>query len=425
MTTEQQLNQWVEHFTDLLNRPTPEEQPNISQAEVDLPISVEKPSKEEIKKAIRTLKNGKAAGPDGIPAEALKADIDTATDILHNLFAKIWDEEKVPADWREGLVIKLPKKGDLRDCSNYRGIMLLSVPGKVLNRVILDCVKDAVDPQLRDQQAGFRRNRSCADQIASLRIIIEQSLEWNSPLYINFIDYEKAFDSVDRQTLWKLLRHYGVPVKIVSLIQCIYQDMGCRVVHAGQTSEKFQVKTRVRQGCLLSPFLFLLVIDWIMRETTRGKNNGIQWTLFEQLDDLDFADDLALLAHNQNQMQDKTRRLETFSAKTGLKINLRKTELIKINTTANTPITVGGKPIKEVESFVYLGSTITKQGGTDVDVTSRIGKARGAFIMLKKVWTSKEVSTETKMRIFNSNVKSVLFYGCETWKTTGKVQRRL
>ena len=88
-------------------------------------------------------------------------------------------------------------------------------------------------------------------------------------------------------------------------------------------------------------------------------------------------------------------------------------------TYANTPITVGGKPIKEVEPFVYLGSTITKQGGTD-GVTSRIGKARGAFIMLKKVWTSKEISTETKMRIFNSNVKSVLFYGCER----GKQQER-
>ena len=233
-------------------------------------------------------------------------------------------------------------------------------------------------------------------------------------MHINFIDYEKAFDSVDRQNLWKLLRHYGVPLKIVNLIQCIYQDMGCRVVHAGQTSEKFQVKTGVRQACLLSPFLFLLVIDWIMKETTRGENNGIQWTLFEQLDDLGFADDLALLAHNQNQMQDKTCSLETFSAKTGLRTSLRKTELIKINTTANTPITVGGKPIKEVESFVYLGSTITKQGGTDEYITSRIGKARGVFIMLKKVWTSKEISTETKMRIFNSNVKSVLFYDCET-----------
>ena len=167
------------------------------------------------------------------------------------------------------------------------------------------------------------------------------------------------------------------------------------------------------------------MIDCIMRETTRGKDNGIQWTLFEQLDDINFSDDLTLLALNQNQMQVKTCRLETFSAKTGLRINLRKTNLIKMNTTANTPITVGGEPITEVESFVYLVSTITKQGGTDEDVTSRIGKARGAFIMLKKVWVSKEISTETKMRIVNYNVKSVLFYGCETWKTTGKVQRRL
>ena len=98
----------------------------------------------------------------------------------------------------------------------------------------------------------------------------------NSLLYINFIDYEKAFYSVDRHTLWKLLRDYGASVKIVSLIECIYRDMGCRVVHADQISEKFQVKTAVRQGCLLSPFLFLLVIDWIMRETMKGKNNGIQ-----------------------------------------------------------------------------------------------------------------------------------------------------
>ena len=94
----------------------------------------------------------------------------------------------MPAQWRE-IVIKLPKKGDLRDCNNYQGIMLLSVPGKVLNRIILERVREAVDPKLRDQQAGFRRNRSCADQTASLRIIVEQSTEWNSTLYINFIDF--------------------------------------------------------------------------------------------------------------------------------------------------------------------------------------------------------------------------------------------
>ena len=197
--------------------------------------------------------------------------------MLHSLFSKIWEKEEVPAQWKKGIVIKLAKKGDLRECSNYRGIMLLSVPGKVLNRVLLERIKAAVDPKLRNQQAGFRRNRSYADQIASLRIIVEQSLEWNSPLYINFIDFEKAFDSVDRKTLWKLLRHYGVPWKIISLIRCTYQDMSCRIAHAGQMSDRFEVKTGVRQGCLQSPFLFLLVIDWIMKTTTTGRNNGIQW----------------------------------------------------------------------------------------------------------------------------------------------------
>nr|KAG5696355.1 hypothetical protein BaRGS_028350 [Batillaria attramentaria] len=144
------------------------------------------------------------------------------------------------------------------------------------SRVILERMREAVDPMLRDQQAGFRRNRSCADQIASLRIIVEQSLEWNSPLYINFIDYEKAFDNVAREALWKLLRYYGVPGKIISLVWCTCQDMSCRTAHAGQLSESFEVKTGVRQGCLLSPFLFFLIIDWIMKTTTTGRKSGIQ-----------------------------------------------------------------------------------------------------------------------------------------------------
>jgi hypothetical protein len=135
--------------------------------------------------------------------------------------------------------------------------------------------------------------------------------------------------------------------------------------------------------------------------------------------------DLALLSHNHNQMQDKTTRLESISAVTGLKINRKKTELMKINTTARAPITVNGEPIKEVESFVYLGSVVDKKGGTDQDVTARIGKARAAFVMLKNIWTSGEIRIKTKLRIFNSNVKTVLLYGCETWRTTKTIQRKL
>ncbi|XP_078357393.1 uncharacterized protein LOC144642296 [Oculina patagonica] len=378
-----------------------------------------------IRKAIQALKNGKAAGTDSVPAEALKVDIGTSTEILYRLFENIWEEEEIPKDWKEGLLIKLPKKGDLRVCSNYRGITLLSVPGKVLNRILLERMKAAVDNQLRDQQAGFRQDRSCTDHIATLRIIVEQSLEWNSALYVNFIDYEKAFDSVDRETLWKLLKHYGIPEKIITLIQRTYEGMSCRVVHRGQLSDCFNVRTGVRQGCLLSPFMFLLVIDWIMRTTTEGKKNGIQWTPWTQLEDLDFADDLALLSHNHDQMQGKTTGLAATSERAGLKINRGKSKVMRINTINENPITVEGEQLEEVDSFTYLGSVIDKGGGTDVDVGARIGKARAAFNMLKNIWKFKEIRTETKLRIFNSNVKSVPLYGSETWRRTKKALQKI
>nr|KAG5693701.1 hypothetical protein BaRGS_008343 [Batillaria attramentaria] len=204
-----------------------------------LPINCDKPSKAEIKKAIMTLRNGKAAGSGRDTSRSIKADTETAVNMLHSLFSKIWEKEEVPAQWKEGIVIKLPK---IRGPQGLQQLPRDHAPvsarqGSQQNSTGED--ERGSRPMLRDQQAGFRRNRSCADQIASLRIIVEQSLEWNSPLYINFIDYEKAFDSVDREALWKLLRHYGVPGKIISLIQCTYQDMSCRIAHAGQLSESF------------------------------------------------------------------------------------------------------------------------------------------------------------------------------------------
>ncbi|VDP32718.1 unnamed protein product [Schistosoma curassoni] len=132
---EERQNRWVEHFKELLNRPAPLNPPSIEAAPTDLPINVGPPKIEEISMATRQIKSGKVAGPDNIPAEALKADVAATARILHILFNKIWDEEQVPKDWKEGLLIKIPKKGDLINCDNYRGITLLSIPGKVFNWV--------------------------------------------------------------------------------------------------------------------------------------------------------------------------------------------------------------------------------------------------------------------------------------------------
>ncbi|VDO89009.1 unnamed protein product [Schistosoma margrebowiei] len=295
---------------------------------------------------------------------------------------------------------------------------MLSIPGQVFKRVLLNRMKDAVDAQLRDQQAGFRKDRLCTDQIATLRIIVEQSVEWNSSLYINFIDYEKPVDSVDRRTLWKLIRHYGVPEKIVNIIQNSYDGLHCKVVHGGQLTDAFQVRTGVRQGCLLSPFLFLLVVDWIMKTSTSEGKHGIQWTARNQLDNLDFADDLTLLSHTHEQMQMKTASVAAVSASVGLSIHKGKMKVLKFKTKNNNPITLDGETLENVQSFTYLGSIIDEQGGSDADVKARIGKARTAFLQLKNIWNSKQLSINIKVRIFNTNVKAVLLYGAETWRTT-------
>lgn len=121
-----------------------------------------------------------------------------------------------------------------------------------------------------------------------------------------------------------------------------------------------------------------MAIDWIMRTITNGRKNGIQWTPWEQLDDLDYADDLALFSHDQQHMQDKTSRLAEVSAKLGLKFNIGKGR--RMNTTSEVPVLVIGHQLEDVNEFMYFGNLVNKMGGTDRDVQLRIGKARGVFL---------------------------------------------
>nr|CAH8838004.1 unnamed protein product [Trichobilharzia regenti] len=428
----EQRKHWVEHFKRLLNRPPPTTRPAIPTTEAELPVNTDPPTKSEVLNAIKMLKTGKTPGPDGIPAEALKIDPETTADLMTPLLEKVWKEGKVPEDWKNSYLFKLPKKGDLSQCKNWRGIMLLSIPSKILSRIILERIKQALDEKLRPEQAGFRRNKSCIDQIATLRIIIEQSLEWQSPLYLNFIDFEKAFDSVDREVIWKLLRYYGVPSTIIHLIQQLYDNAACQVIHNGKLTEAFEVRTGVRQGCLLSPMIFLIAIDWIMRQTTAtNEGTGIKWTDTKDLEDLDFADDICLISHKLEDMQVKSNKLAEEASKIGLHVNIDKTEMMKIPSQhqqqqqQQTTISINGKNLKETTSFTYLGSIVSTTGGTDEDIKARIGKARQAFITLKSVWRSTAISIKNKIRIFNSNVKSVLLYGSETWRVIKSISNKL
>ena len=123
----------------------------------------------------------------------------------------------------------------------------MSVVVKVLSRILQTRLSKAVDEKLREQ-AGVRKDRSFTDQIAALRIIIEQSLKWNTSLFLNFVDFEKVFDSLDREVLWNLMAHYGIPQTFSNIIRNSYNNMQCRVIHEGKLTESFDVKTGVKQG---------------------------------------------------------------------------------------------------------------------------------------------------------------------------------
>ena len=155
-----------------------------------------------------------------------------------------------------------------------------------------------------------------------------------------------------------------------------------------------------------------------MKRTDIGVKSGIIWTFTESLGNLDFADDISLLAHNNRDIQSKTEKLVRNAAKVGLHVNKDKTKTMRNNCQTADPVKLGEQDIEDVTEFTYLGAKVTTDGNTEAEIKTRINKARGAFAALKNIWKTKMISKKTKIRIFKSNVLSVLLYAAESWKVT-------
>ena len=410
---------WKEHFETILNRPLPPDEEEIPEAEQDLPIDMSDIRQVEVVVAIKQLKNYKSPGMDGIAPEMLKADEIQTPMKLTELSKHIWRDEATPDEWKNnGIIIRIPKKGDLRDCGNWRGITLSPVVMKVFSKVILNRIEPVIDRILRNEQAGFRRGRGCDDQIFILRHITQQSNELKSPLILCFVDFEKAFDSISRSVLKKILRHYGIPKKIVNIIIDMHSETFCQVMVDGNLTDPFEVKSGVLLGRILSPLLFILVIDYVMGKVLEGRNYGIQWKLNRRLSDLDYADDIVLMASTVAEMQEMLDKLVLEGRKVGLVINRRKTELIKIQSGDPLDCYVGGEVLPNSDSFKYLGTIITSNGSLDREFKERIKKAEQAMGMLRTVWKSNRLTIHSKIKIYISLVRSILIYGHQSWYST-------
>ena len=231
---------------------------------------------EELKKALKTTASGKAPGLDGIPSDVLKQGGETLHVELLKLFNTCLLGKTLSQDFKDALIVTIYKrKGDRADCGNHRGVSLLAIAGKVLAKIILNRLKSITEQVLPESQCGFRPGRSTIDMIFTLRQLQEKAVEQHQSLYIVFVDFSKAFDSVDRDTLWKVLALYGCPEKIINVIKQFHLGMKGQVLVGGEPSEAFDVQHGVKQGCVLAPTLFSLFLTAVLDTMKLDLNSGV------------------------------------------------------------------------------------------------------------------------------------------------------
>lgn len=447
------LERWAEHFNNVLNRPS-----TINDNAIDrLPQAMinsaldEIPTLAEVQRAIDQTSIGKAPGPDGIPAEIYKLGGPVFIKELTAMFQSMWDAGRLPQDFKDATVVHIYKrKGNRQSCDNHRGISLLAIAGKILARILLNRLLEHLETGLLpESQCGFRAGRGTVDMIFAVRQLQEKCQEQNVDLYTAFIDLTKAFDTVSRKGLWRIMAKFGCPDKFIDIVQQFHDGMMVRVLDDGDLSEAFPVTNGVKQGCVLAPTLFSMMFSAMLSDAFQDSQDGIQikyrmdGKLFNSrrlqaitkikqqlVKDFLFADDCALSATSEEKMQLELDRFETACNNYGLTISTKKTEVMYQPSPGNPPakpnITINGEQLNSVDSFTYLGSTLTTSATIDKEINNRIAKASAAFGRLRsKVWERRGISLKTKIKVYSAVVITTLLYACETWTVYKRHGRQL
>ena len=425
------LQVWYDHFKSLLgdDQPPPDLLNPFFNNKVsdELPISCEPFTRDELSSVIGTIKSSKAPGLDNIPPTVWKEPLLHA-ELLHFCNDALINGN-VPNEWTTAAIIPFPKKGDLTKPENYRGISLSPIAAKIYNKLILNRIQPFIDPLLRPNQNGFRKGRSTLPQILSIRRILEECRIGNKTAALVFVDFSKAFDSISRDTMLHILHLYGIPSPIIQAIKLMYLNSNSRVRTPDGLTDAFWTLIGVLQGDTLAPLLFVIVLDYILRQSMKDEN-GL--TLIPRrsrrvpgltVTDLDYADDIALLSDTIEKAQNLLHDLETAAEAVGLHVNVLKTEYMIININDPDPDikSLDGSSLNQVSDFKYLGSYIAD---SKKDFQTRKGMAWSACNKLQKIWNSK-IPSSLKLKFFRACVEPVLLYGSETWTVNKAFQKRI
>ncbi|KAK3544885.1 hypothetical protein QTP86_027580, partial [Hemibagrus guttatus] len=281
LTSEESVQRrWKEYFEELMNEENEREKrvEGVNSVEQE----VDKIRKDEVRKALKRMKSGKAVGPDDILVEVWKCLGEAAVEFLASLFNRVLESERMPKEWRRSVLVPIFKnKGDVQSCSNYRGIKLMSHTMKVWERVVEARLRKVVE--ICEQQYGFMPRKSTTDAIFALRILMEKYRDGQMELHCVCVDLEKAYDRVPREELWYCMRKSGVAEKYVRVVQDMYERSRTVVRCAVGQTEESKVEVGLHQGSALSPFLFAMVMDQLSEEVRQES----PWTMM-------FADDIVI-----------------------------------------------------------------------------------------------------------------------------------
>ena len=283
----------------------------------------------EVRCVIKGIKNNKSAGSDGIVGELIKYGGEGMCKMLLELFDLVWSNENVPGHWGVGLIVSLFKKGDKQDPGNYRGITLLNVVGKLYSRILNNRLLRFLEAnnKLHEGQGGFRRGRSCIDNIFSLNELIQGRIRENKATYTFFLDVKKAYDTVWRDGLWFKMWEMGIRGKMWRIVRSLYLKNRSCVYLEGKTSGFFSVNQGVAQGCTLSPTLFLIYIDGLLRELEGCPDLGVKFS-DHIMHGLLFADDFVGVAETDQTLQSLIDRIHNYSKLWRFEANVKKSAVI-------------------------------------------------------------------------------------------------
>lgn len=410
---------WKEYFDNLLNV-------NNCTGEIEA-IQCEDSTTEdditmlEVEVAVQKMKMGKATGMDEISIEMIKAAGPLGMQWLYRLLKCVWKHKCVPEDWKKGIIIPVFKKGDKKVCGNYRGITLISQVVKILERILERRMRRKIEEELQEEQYGFRSGRSTVDPIFSMRQLMEKNWEYGKDLVMTFIDIEKAYDSVPREKVWETMVKKRLGREMLEMVQAMYNNCVSRVLTPVGKTEWFRNKTGLRQGSVLSPLLFIMVMDEIVKKTKEAYGD-------KEMKILLFADDVVIWGKNSKEVQEQLDVLNENIEKYGMKISTDKSKTMVMSRgerQGKGTVKIGSQSLEIVDSFKYLGSELMQNARLDMEISRRVQQSNAFYQSVRKLVWSKEVPRKSKELMYKLYYVPILIYAAESWTLTSRQESRI